>query len=65
VKREDPGLGSLTLFFSEAPMELRQWKVIDAQGLTTTVALFNTETNIDLDNRLFVFDDPRENRPTR
>lgn len=65
VKREDPGLGSLTLFFSEAPMELRQWKVIDAQGLTTTIALFNAETNIDLDNRLFVFDDPRENRPTR
>ena len=63
VKREDPGLGSLTLYFTEAPMELRQWKVIDAQGLVTTVALMNAETNIDLDARLFVFDDPRESRP--
>jgi outer membrane lipoprotein-sorting protein len=60
VKREDPGLGSLTLYFSEAPMELKQWKVIDAQDLVTTVALFNAEINIELDNRLFVFDDPRE-----
>ncbi len=60
VKREDPGLGSLTLYFTEAPMELKQWKVIDAQGLITTVALFNVEINIDLDARLFVFDDPRE-----
>ncbi len=65
VKREDPGLGSLTLFFSEAPMELKQWKVIDAQGLVTTVALLDAETNIALDNRLFVFDDPREARHDR
>ena len=65
VKREDPGLGSLTLFFSEAPMELKQWKVIDAQGLVTTVALLDAETNIALDNRLFVFDDPREARYDR
>ena len=60
VKREDSGLESLTLFFSEAPMEFKQWKVIDAQGLVTTVALLDVETNIALDNRLFVFDDPRE-----
>jgi len=65
VKREDPGLGSLTLYFSEAPMELKQWKVIDAQGLVTTVALRDAETNIALDNRLFVFDDPREARHDR
>lgn len=60
VKGEDPGLGSLTLFFSETPMELKQWKVVDAQGLATTVALFNIETNVELDAKLFVFDDPRD-----
>ena len=65
VKREDSGLGSLTLFFSEAPMEFKQWKVIDEQGLVTTVALLDVETNIELDNRLFVFDDPREVRKDR
>jgi len=65
VKAEDPGLGSLTLYFSEVPMELKQWKVIDARGLVTTVALFNAETNINLDAKLFVFDDPRENREQR
>ena len=65
VKREDSGRGSLTLFFSEAPMEFKQWKVIDEQGLVTTVALLDVETNIELDNRLFVFDDPREVRKHR
>lgn len=65
MEREDPGRGSMTLYFSEAPMELKQWKVVDAQGLVTTVALFNTETNIKLDNRLFVFDDPRRHRVLR
>ena len=65
VKRVDPGLGSLTLYFSEAPMELKRWKVVDAQGLVTTVALFNIETNVDLDAKLFVFDDPREERTDR
>ena len=65
VKREDPLLGSLTLFFSEAPMELKQWKVVDAQGLVTTVALFNLETNVEIDAKLFVFDDPRNKRRQR
>ena len=46
-------------------MEFKQWKVIDAQGLVTTVALLDAETNIALDNRLFVFDDPREARQGR
>ena len=65
VKREDPRFGGLTLFFSEAPIELKQWKVVDAQGLTTTVALFNIETNVELNAKLFVFDDPRKVRKHR
>ncbi|MBT7449972.1 MAG: outer membrane lipoprotein carrier protein LolA [Rhodospirillaceae bacterium] len=60
VQREDPAQGSLTLIYTDAPLALRQWQVDDAQGLTTTVTLFELETNVDLDNELFVFDDPRE-----
>ena len=65
VQREDPAQGSLTLIFTDAPLALRQWQVDDAQGLTTTFTLFELETNVDLDNKLFVFDDPREQHDPR
>lgn len=65
VQRSDPGLGDLTLVFQEAPMTLRQWRVIDAQGQATTISLHALETNVEISAKLFVFDDPRETRPQR
>ena len=60
VDSEDAGMGSLTLVFADRPLELRQWKVTDAQGLVTTVAFLAGTFNPPLDPALFVFDDPRE-----
>ncbi|NKE44814.1 outer membrane lipoprotein carrier protein LolA [Roseomonas frigidaquae] len=51
--------GLLTLAFAEQPMELRQWTVLDAQGRETRVTLYEVETGIALENRLFDFNDPR------
>lgn len=51
--------GVLTLAFAEQPMELRQWAVLDAQARETRVTLYEIETGIPLDNRLFDFNDPR------
>jgi outer membrane lipoprotein-sorting protein len=34
--------GTLTLTFDKKTYELRQWQVTDAQGLNTSVAIFNT-----------------------
>lgn len=34
--------GKLVLIFDRKTYELRQWQVVDAQGLTTSVAIFNT-----------------------
>ena len=59
VDAEDPAMGSLTLVFVDAPLELRQWQVKDAQGLVTTVAFLDGTLNPPLDPALFVFDDPR------
>ena len=59
VQGGDPGAGSLTLIFEADPPFLRHWRVIDAQGLVTTVSLHDLETNIPLRPTLFVFDDPR------
>jgi outer membrane lipoprotein-sorting protein len=37
--------GTLTLIFDRKTYELRQWQVTDAQGLTTSVAIFDTALN--------------------
>ncbi|MGF1502987.1 MAG: outer membrane lipoprotein carrier protein LolA [Paracoccaceae bacterium] len=57
IDPDAPDQGSLTLVFSDVPLALRQWVVRDAQGLTTTVALRDTRSNVQLDPRLFRLDD--------
>lgn len=57
IDPDAPEEGSITLIFSDVPLALRQWVIVDAQGLTTTVALQETQTNISLDPRLFVLDE--------
>ena len=53
-----PGDGSITLIFRDQPLELRQWEVIDPQGLVTVVALTGMRINLALAPELFLFDDP-------
>jgi outer membrane lipoprotein-sorting protein len=49
--------GNITLTFSEPELELRQWTVIDNQGLSTTVALRDVQTGIDIPVSLFILPD--------
>ena len=56
--RDEPEAGSLTLIFAEQPMELRQWQVLDAQRLLTTVTLGDTQSNVRIDSDLFIEHDP-------
>lgn len=63
TQTEDPGAGSLTLGFEEDPMKLKKWRVVDPQGAVTEVELFQLETNVDLDGKLFVYADPKEKHP--
>lgn len=50
--------GTITLIFSDSPLRLRMWRVTDAQGKVTTIALSRTRTNLTLDAELFRFVDP-------
>lgn len=45
--------GTLTMTFDRKSYELRQWQVMDAQGLNTSVAIFNTITGKAQDPNLF------------
>lgn len=64
LKQTDkPEAGKLTLEFSDMPLQLRNMVITDSQGQTTTVALQNAQYGGELDNKLFVFKDPRKRRP--
>lgn len=60
VRTAAPGEGSLTLIFSDHPLALRQWIVVDAQRRVTHVTLSDVETGIRLSPSLFEFVDPRQ-----
>ncbi len=59
VQADKPGDGSLTLEFSDEPLQLRQMVVADASGQRTTIQLQNAEYGKTLPDKLFVFEDPR------
>lgn len=68
VQASEPLQGELTLVFedgarNDGPLSLRQWRVVDTQGLTTVVTLFGVETGIPLERRLFQFDNPQSRVP--
>ena len=45
--------GQLTLVFSDKPLNLKKWIVIDPQGISTSISLLSTERDITLDEKLF------------
>jgi outer membrane lipoprotein-sorting protein len=51
--------GDISIVFSEQPLELRQWTVKDAQGLTTQVMLRDVQAGTDLPGSLFVLRDEK------
>ena len=59
VRTASPGEGTLTLTFSDNPLALRQWTVVDAQRQLTRVTLYNVQTGGHFDPKLFEFIDPR------
>ncbi|MBP2229896.1 outer membrane lipoprotein-sorting protein [Azospirillum agricola] len=58
VESKDSGKGTLTLVFEDHPFQLRKWRVLDGQGLTTEVALLNPRTDVSFDRDMFYFKEP-------
>jgi outer membrane lipoprotein-sorting protein len=58
VKKDEPDNGSLTMVFSDRPLTLRQWSIVDQQRKTTTVSLYDERLGVALDPELFVYQDP-------
>jgi outer membrane lipoprotein-sorting protein len=58
VESAEPDAGSLTMVFTENPLVLRQWTVVDQRGRVTTVSLSQVQTGMALDPKLFQYQDP-------
>lgn len=63
VHSEDPDAGSLTLVFRNKPFQLHEWIVRDAGDNLTKVSLGDINREVDLDKDLFVYRDPKPDRP--
>lgn len=58
IRREDPDAGYITLVFQDDPVALKEWSVIDAQGIETRVMLSNIQSNIQLPLGIFKIESP-------
>ena len=60
VRTASPGDGSLTLVFSDDPLALRQWSVMDAQRKETRVTLYEVVLGGTFDQSMFYLANPSE-----
>lgn len=58
IKKDAAELGSLTLVIDKESLQLKQWDVLDMQGIKSTVSLFDTQVNAPLQQSLFRFQNP-------
>ena len=62
VQHDKEDEGTLTMVFDERSLELKQWTVLDPQGIETRVTLTNPEVNGPLDAHVFDFDESKFER---
>jgi outer membrane lipoprotein-sorting protein len=58
VEKDRPDNGSLTMVYSEQPLALRQWTILDQRGVSTTVTLSGARFGMALDAKLFAYQNP-------
>lgn len=61
-KTEAPELGNITLVIDKETLSLKQWDVVDMQGIKSTVSLYNIKQNIPVDKSLFSFHNPYQKK---
>ncbi|MBQ8436716.1 MAG: outer membrane lipoprotein carrier protein LolA [Alphaproteobacteria bacterium] len=59
--KEKGDIGPITLTFSNNPLELKQWKIIDPQNIEVKVSLYNITQDTEMKDSLFKFKDKKAN----
>ena len=62
VQTKEPDAGRVTLAFTDQPLELKQWAVVDSRNIVTTVTLMDGQFGVRIDPKVFVFLDPKFGR---
>ena len=52
-------LGPITLVFSNNPLELKQWKIVDPQSVEVSVSLYDTKKDSELNDNMFEYKDKK------
>jgi len=58
IRKEDPDAGYITLIFQDNPIALKEWSVMDGQGIQTRVILSDLKENVALPAGIFVIESP-------
>ena len=58
IRTAEPEAGYITLVFQENPISLKEWSIVDPQGVETRVILSSVKSNISLPSELFTFESP-------
>lgn len=58
VRTEDPDAGYITLVFDNKPISLKEWTIVDPQGVETTVQLSRLQPNVKLPAEIFRINSP-------
>lgn len=53
IERDDAAAGTITLVFTDRPLRLQRWVVLDAQGITTNFAIIGAQAGVTFDPKLF------------
>ena len=62
---EAPENGEVTLIFSDSPIALKKWEILDGQGILTQVSLINPQYGVDIDKAVFDYSDLEINKGQR
>jgi len=65
VDAKSPDQGSVTLAFSDQPIELRGWRLVDGQGQTTDVTFSEWKFGMSLASNLFHFQEAQSDKRHR
>jgi len=58
IRTDEPDSGYITLVFTDNPVSLKEWSVVDPQGIGTRVILSGIKSNVKLDPGLFAIKSP-------
>jgi len=55
--RKTPDVGTVTLVFSDRPLALKKWELVDSQGIVTQVSLVDPKFGVAIDDKQFDYGD--------